>query len=287
MPRGRLLSLGLSCVAVILGAMLGIFWAQTHTRSHIVHAALYAQSWGTTQAAQSLQDSSGGMAQYGYAIKQASSLSADVQALVSWNTYLNSRCGWSMSSTLVDRLASGDWNGRQAGSPTITPQQLASAISNLINSVLGTMTASQQLAMFSQNMSVLTPKGALGLNNDYMWSKYVSATQNSDGTWTVTVSASAFLARKSFFQSYAPGMVTSSTNFYPGEALMIVLSLATGDRGFNDAHESRVRTMVQDLTGVDMSNQSLYGNSGYFARRPLSTFLTDSTLGQFFSNLGF
>jgi hypothetical protein len=36
-----------------------------------------------------------------------------------------------------------------------------------------------------------------------------------------------------------------------------------------------------------MTEQNLYGQTGYLIRRPVTTFLTDSAIGQFFSNLGF
>jgi hypothetical protein len=248
-----------------------------------VYAALSAT---TFNAAQSLLDTSGGMAQYGYAVQQATSLSANYQAIANWNTYISSRCGWSMSSTAYTRLATGDWNARGAGPPSITPQQLADAINHLINSVLSTMTASQQIALLRQNDTLSTPKGTMGLQAEIPIN-YISANQNADGTWTVAVSPNLFAKRKSFFQSHAPGMVSSSANFYPAETMLVTYSLAAGDRGFGDSYVSRAKTLISDFSGLDMTNAKLYGPSGYLNRRPLNIFFTDATLAQFFSDLGF
>jgi hypothetical protein len=272
----------------VLGSVLGIFWAQRHRTRQVVHAALYSS--GTFDAAKALQDTSGGMAQYGYAIQQATDFTTDFQAVSNWNTYIASRSSWSMSSTISSRLANADWNARQAGSPTITAQQLANAINHLINSVLGTMTASQQLSLLRQNMGVPTPKGLWSLvpdNPNYGGASYVSATQNPGGTWTVTISPDLFSRRKAFFQKYAPGMVSSPSNLYPAEAMLVTYSLVTDDKGYNDSTISSLKAWIGDATGVDMTNQQLYGPSGYFARRPLGLFFTDATLGQFFADLGF
>ncbi len=283
MTRRQVASLLTLTLAGAVAITLALLWPGRHPKMDVAHAALYQT---TFNASQSLQDSSGGMAQYGYAMQQATSLSADTQATANWNTYISSRCGWSMSSTAYTRLATGDWNARQAGPPSISPQQLANAVNHLINSVLSTMTATQQIALLRQNDTLSTPKGAMGLQAEIPIN-YISANQNADGTWTVTVSPDLFAKRKSFFQSYAPGMVSSSANFYPAETMLVTYSLAAGDRGFGDSYVSRAKTLIGDLSGLDMTNAKLYGPSGYLNRRPLDIFFTDATLGQFFSDLGF
>jgi hypothetical protein len=231
------------------------------------------------------------MAQYGYAIMQAASESADLQAVSNWNTYVASRCGWSMSSTISTRLANADWNARQAGPPTITPQQLTDAANHLISSVLSTMTASQQLSVIQQNCCVDAPKGRLGVIAEAsMEQPYVSVTQNADGTFSVTVAPGLFSnpsIGKAFFQNYVPGMVSPYTNFYPADAMLVTYTVASGDRGFDDAWASRMKTVLSDISGLDVTNGSLFGDSGYPDRPPLSTFLTDQTLAQYFSDLGF
>ncbi len=283
MTLRRLGSVVAFTLAGALAIAFALFWSQRNPKKQVVHAAL---SSTTFNAAQSLQDTSGGMAPYGYGMQQATSLSADTQAIANWNTYISSRCSWSMSATVYTRLANGDWNARQAGPPSISSQQLANAVNHLINSVLSTMTASQQISLFKQNDALTTPKGTMGLQAEIPIN-YISANQNADGTWTVTVSPDIFSVRKSFFQSYAPGMVTSSPNFYPAEAMLVTYSLAAGDRGFGDSYVSRAKTLISDLSGLDMTNAKLFGPSGYLNRRPLDVFFTDATLAQFFSDLGF
>jgi hypothetical protein len=280
--------LGLTAAAA-LGILAGIFWVQRNPTRHAVRAAIYSS--GSFDAAKSLQNSSGGMAQYGYAIQQATSASADLQAISNWNAYIASRSGWSMSSTMCSRLANADWNARQAGAPTITPQQLADAANHLIASTWGTMTASQQMSLILQNDYVGTPKGRLGVIADVgLEQPYVSVTQNPDGAFAVTVEPGLFSndsIGKAFFQSYAPGMVSSGTNLYPAEVMLVTYAVASGDRGFDDARTSRTKTIIGDVSGLDMTNNVLYGDSGYLDRRPLSTFLTDQTLAQYFTDLGF
>jgi hypothetical protein len=280
--------LGLT-VAAGLGILAGVFWAQRNSTRRAVRAALY--STGTFDAAKSLQDVSGGAAQYGYAMQQPTSESADLQAISNWNSYIASRSGWSMSSTICTRLANADWNARQAGPPTITPQQLANAANHLIASTWGTMTASQQLALIKQNCCVDAPKGRLGaVAEASMEQPYVSVTQNSDGTLALTIAPGLFSngsIGKAFFQTCAPGMVSNYTNFYPAEAMLVTYAVASGDRGFDDAWASRMKTVLSDISGLDVTSGSLYGDSGYLDRRPLSTFLTDQTLAHYFSDLGF
>lgn len=82
-------------------------------------------------------------------------------------------------------------------------------------------------------------------------------------------------------------MVSSSSNFYPGEAVMVMYSLATGDMGYDNSFITSATQLVGNATGVSMSGQLLYGDNGYMIRRPLHTFLTEANISQFFSNLGF
>lgn len=238
-----------------------------------------AQSGWVTQ---SLTTSTGGMAQYGAQELSSTSASSELQVVTNWNNYINARSGWSLSSTELNRLANADYNARQAGQPTITPQQLANAANLLINSTLSTMSASQQQALFNQNVQITVPNGQYGMNAP---DPNVSATQNSNGTWIVTVSANEFIQRKTFFQTYAPSMVSSSQNFYPGEAIMAVYSLAADDMGYDDNYISSASTMVRNASGSFVS--LLYGTNGYLSRRPLTTFLTTANVDQFFSNIGF
>lgn len=224
------------------------------------------------------------MAQYGIAELGSTSSSSDLQAMTNWNNYINARCGWSFSSSDLNRLATADYNARQSGSPTITPQQLANAITSIVNSTLSTMSASQQQALLIQNLSISVPNGTFALNAT---DPNVSATQNGNGMWTVSVNAAEFSGRKSFFKQYAPGMVSSPSNFYPGEALMVTYSLATGDMGYDNTFISSATQLVGNATGVNMSNQLLYGDNGYMIRRPLHTLLTEANISQFFSSLGF
>ncbi len=205
--------------------------------------------------------------------------------MTNWNNYINARCAWSLSSSDLSRLANADYNARHAGAPTITPQQLATAITSIVNSTLSTMSASQQQSLFNRYASIAVPNiGQFGLNTA---DQNVSVVQNGNGTWTATVSSAEFSGRKGFFQQYAPDMVSSSSNFYPGEAVMVMYSLATGDMGYDNSFITSATQLVGNATGVSMSGQLLYGDNGYMIRRPLHTFLTEANISQFFSNLGF
>jgi hypothetical protein len=245
-------------------------------------ARLLAQS--SDWVAEAIQSSSGGMAQYGAAELTASSASADLTAVTNWNTYINSRSAFSFSSSQLNSLATADYNARRAGQPTITAQQIATAATSIINSTLSTMSASQQAALFTQNIAVSVPNGKIYVNNP---DPNVTATESSSGTWTVTVSATEFSNRKTFFQTYAPGMVSTYANFYPGEAVMVTYSLATGDLGYDSSFIESAVQGVANATGVSMSSNLLYGTNGYLVRRPLSTFLTSTNINQFFTDLGF
>jgi len=280
----RKVTLFLAATVALLGATFaGLEWRQANINSRRVFAAT---SGGSVPSAQYLQAPSDGMAQYGASIQQSGSPSATLQALGDWNSYVVSRSEWGVGLTIVllDRLATADWNARQAGAPQITPQQLANATSNLVNAKLATMTGSQQQSLFEQMVSVVTPKGRLGLNPDY---SDASATPNGGGTWAATISADAFSRRKDFFKQYSPGMVSSSTNSYPGEAVLVFYSVAAGDIGFGGGYVTQVRNGISDLTGLNMTSEYLYGENGYLFRRPLSTFLSEQAMSQFFSELGF
>lgn len=82
-------------------------------------------------------------------------------------------------------------------------------------------------------------------------------------------------------------MVSSGTNFYPGEAVLIFYSLVAGDVGFGGVYPDLCRQSVQDMTAVDMTNNYLFGEQGYMYRRPLATFLTEQAMGNWFTALGF
>jgi hypothetical protein len=226
----------------------------------------------------------GGMAPYATAIQNSTSSSSTLTAVTNFNSYISGRCGWSLTSTNVSRLASADWSARSAGPPRITAQQLATAATALINNKLSTMTAAQQKALVINNASVHTPKGTLGLNPRVT---YASVVQNSDGTFTVTISPDAFAGRKLDFQSLASSMVSSGTNFYPAEGIVVTYSVASGDMGFGNDYVTAMRTRLGNLTGLNLSNSALYGDQGYMIRRPLQTFLTDAAVNQFFAALGF
>jgi hypothetical protein len=189
-----------------------------------------------------------------------------------------------LTATLLDRLATAEWSRHQSGMQTITPEQLANATATLINSKLAAMTAQEQQAMYEAMMSVITIKGKHGLNAEL---SYITATQGPDGKWTVAVNPLAFSERKLFYQQNSPGMVSSGTNFYPGEAVLVFYSLLAGDVGFGGVYPDLCRHSVQDMTAVDMTNNYLFGEQGYLYRRPLSTFLTEQAVGNWFSALGF
>ncbi len=237
-------------------------------------------SWS---ASQSFQATDGGMAQYGTRLQQSTSYSATMQALTDWNSYIESRCEWSMSSSLLTRIGSADWNDRQSGSPRITAEQLADASARLINSKLATMTAAQQTELGRRIRGEVTPKGALGINQ---YAPYVSAAQQADGRWVFDVSPLAFTSRKAVFSQLAPGMMSSGDRFYPGEAMMVLYSLASGDMGFGLDYQATVKKALGDLTGLDMTNRSLYGENGYFFRRPFNSFATEQAMSELLSELG-
>ena len=243
-------------------------------------------SGGDFPAAQYLQEPDGGMAQYGTSLQQSTSLSNTLQSLSNWNAYIvpRSENGLALSSTLLNRLAAADWNARQGGAPQITASQIASAANQLIANKLATMTAAQQQALFNSMISVSTPKGLFSLNQD---NSYVSASQNPNGTWNVTISSAAFADRKAQFAQLAPGMVSSSTNFYPGEVIIVLYSVASSDMGYGTDFLTSTRQTVRDLTGLDLTSTFLFGEHGFFCRRPMATFLTAASMSQFFSSLGF
>ncbi|MFQ5723413.1 MAG: hypothetical protein ACE5G6_02885 [Terriglobia bacterium] len=273
----------LAAIAICVAAGSFLLFYPNRDKERFGDSSVLAAT-SSSSAAQYFQATEGGMAQYGYALQQSTSPSQTLQALAEWNTYVSVRSEWLMSSTLVQRLAVADWNARQAGAPTITPEQLATAATNLINAKLSTMTAEQQLAGFKAMMVVDTPKGSYGPNADY---EHVSGTQNPDGTWRVTVSPQAFSERKTDFAQLAPGMVSSSTNFYPGEAVLVLYSVAADDPGFGGQYVAILKDWLERMTGLDMSNRVLYGENGFAARRPLTTFLTEESMSQLFSELGF
>lgn len=234
---------------------------------------------------QELQNNSGGgMAQYGAAELSSTSSSSDLQALTNWNNYVNARSGWSLSSADLSRLANADYTARHAGSPTITAQQLTNAAVSIVNATLSTMSASQQQTVFNQYFSIATPNGQLILNAE---DPNISATQNSGGAVSISASSAEYSGRKSFFQTYAPAMVSSSSNFYPGEAVMVTYTLATGDLGYDNSYITTETQQIANLTGASMSGKLLFGDNGYMIRRPIHTFLSESNISQFFSNLGF
>jgi hypothetical protein len=229
------------------------------------------------------QSQQGGMGPYISAISGATTAAQNLQAVSDLNTYMRSRSNWSMSSDLVTRLANADWQARQAGPPRITPTQAAAAATSLINSVLGSMTAAEQQSMLAANAGEQTPKVHLGFNANV---PNVSAVQGADGKWVVTVAPEAFSRRKAALRSLGAAM-TDSSNFYPSEVLVTAYSLASGDMGFGNDFLDRMRKGLTDLTGLDMTNRVLFGDSGYLVRRPLQRFLTSVTLNTYFSALGF
>lgn len=235
--------------------------------------------------AQQIRSSDGGMASYGSGIEGATSLPATQQAVSRWSSYTHARSAWGFSTTSVSRLANADWHARQAGPPAITAQQMAGAVNHLIATKLGAMTAQQQLALYSQMMFEETPKGRIYSPNSGTYD--VTAVTNANGTYTVTVSPAAFSKRKGFFQQKAPGMVSSYSSFYPAEASIVFYSLASGDQGYGNDYLNKIKKKIGDVTGLDMTNRSLFGDNGYLARRPLSVFCDQAGMDQFFTDLGF
>ena len=232
------------------------------------------------------------MAQYAAAEQNASSESASVQAVRDWNAYIDGRAGWDLSASDVTTIGDADWNARQAGSPTIAAQQIANAATQIINNTLSTMSASQQESTFEQYEYLTTPiaidppyvtQGTFAAN----WADpIVTATQNGSGTWTVSVSADEFSSLKSFFQQEAPGMMSAGSNFNPGEAMIVLYSAATCDRGYGNGFTSDMAGLYATSTGLTPGTLP-FGSSGYVCRRPVGTFLTESDLSQLFSDLGF
>src|SRR5262249_52102121 len=145
--------------------------------------------------------------------------------------------------------------------------------------------ATQQQALYTQMMFESTPKG--GVYSPNSGTHDVTATANADGTYTVTVSPAAFSKRKGFFQQKAPGMVSPYSNFYPGDASIVFYSLASGDQGLSNDFLNKMKKKIGDVTGLDMTNRSLFGDNGYLARRPLSVFCDEAGMDQLFADLGF
>lgn len=234
----------------------------------------------------------GGMAQYAESEQTSTSLSSTQQAVTNWNNYVSERTGWYFSSSEVTTIADADWNARQAGSPAVNASQLATAANQLIANTLAQMNASQQDSLFSQYAFVSTPNGgdptvaSAGVSYTNWPDPDVSVTQNSNGTWTVTVSPDEFSSLKSFFQQYAPGMMSSGSDFYPGEAMIVFYSAATADRGYGGSFTSDMSQIYAAMTGLSPGSYP-FGGSGYISRRPLSTFLTQTNISQLFSSLGF
>lgn len=224
------------------------------------------------------------MAQYGLTLQNSTSEKATLQALSDWNSYIKGRCNWMMSTAMLNRLATADWEARHAGPPMITAEKLANASNHLIRNQLASMTAAQQQALVLQMFKASTPKGTLGLNPNY---EYATGSRNPDGTFTLIVQLGAFSDMKTNMGSMAPGIFSTSTNFYPGEAMMVAYSVATWDMGYGDSYVTRVKQRLADLTGLNMADKSLYGQEGYLIRRPITTFLTEAAISQFFADLGF
>jgi hypothetical protein len=232
------------------------------------------------------------MAQYAASEQNSTSLSETQQAVSNWNSYVGSRADWYFSSGDVTTIADADWNARQSGPPAITASQIASAANQLIANTLASMSESQQESLFQQYAYVNTPNGGdpqMGLSGSAYtnWpDPDVSATQNPNGTWSVTVSANEFSSLKSFFQQYAPGTMSSGSNFYPGEAMIVFYSAATCDLGYGGAFTSNMAQAFGADTGLYPGNYP-FGVSGYICKRPINTFLTENNLSQMLSSLGF
>jgi hypothetical protein len=146
------------------------------------------------------------------------------------------------------------------------------------------MSGSQQQSLYAQYAAITVPNGYFAPNAT---DPNITATQNQYGTWTVSVSPNEFSDLKAFFQQNAPGMMSSGSNFYPAEAVMVAYAAATGDRGYDTAYVNSMKSMIGATTGVDMTNQVLFGDHGYMVRRPMVFFFTESNLNQFFTSLGF
>ena len=259
---------------------------RAHSRTKVSpdSQVVYASGGGSFNPQAMIAEPNGGVAQYGIAMMNSTSAAATLAAIQNFNAYAAGRSGWSLSSANVNRLATADWNARAAGNPAITAQQIATAATALINNQLATMTAAQQQSMIISNLSISTPSGRLGLNPGY---PYVSEIQNPNGTFTFTVTADAFSVSKADFQQLAPTMISAGSNFYPAEAVLVGYSVASWDMGFGNDFIAAVQNRLGNLTGLNLTNQPLYGPQGYMIRRPLTTFLTDQAMSQFFTSLGF
>jgi hypothetical protein len=271
-------------LTVAVAALTSFFLLSRLVRPKTVKAI----SGGGFNPAVALEDntggSTGGMAQYAVAEEDSASQTASVQAVSNWNGYLDGRTGWDFSSSDVTTIGDADWNARQAGSPTITSQQIAGAVTQIINSTLATMSASQQQGMFDEYTSVSTPLAGTFVPN---WADpYVSVTQNTNGAFSVSVSANQFSSLKSFFQQYAPGMMSSGPDFYPGEAMIVVYTAATCDRGYGSNFTSEMGNLYSEATGLAHGSYA-FGDTGYVCKRPLNDFLSESNVSQLFSDLGF
>lgn len=263
----------------ILAALL-IRAIQPHNKKIIVGA----QSRPSPQLVASINSSNGGIARYGASFMNARSQQDTISAVSNWTTYTQTRMQWSLPSESATRLANADWRVRQSGQPQITAQQLANAANHLIAVKLASMSAAQQQALIQRLTLEVTPKGTYRPNS---YDSYTTATQNPDGTITVTISPDAFSARKAIYSQYAPQMVTASANFYPAEAQIVAFSIAAGDVGYDSGLLANIQKKIGDMTGLDMSTRTLFGDNGYLARRPLSIFLDQAGLDQFYSDLGF
>jgi hypothetical protein len=190
------------------------------------------------------------------------------------------------SSTPITRLANADWNARQAGAPTITSQQLANASNHLIANAMNGMTRAQQEEAWQKIRMIQTPKGNLSLNFKY---PFVNVTLGGDGKWHLIVSPDAFTHRKQDFANLPPGMLdaSSATTFYPADAMLILYSVATGDMGYGGEFISNARQRLASMTGLDMTNKYLFGETGFLVRRPCTTYLTEAAMSQFFADLNF
>ncbi len=81
-------------------------------------------------------------------------------------------------------------------------------------------------------------------------------------------------------------MVSSGSNFYPGEAMLVFYSAATGDLGYGGSFTTNMSQIYGAMTGLYPGTYP-FGDGGYTCKRPLNAFLTEANLGQLFSSLGF
>jgi hypothetical protein len=148
------------------------------------------------------------------------------------------------------------------------------------------MTRGQQEEAWQKIRMIQTPKGNLSLNFKY---PFVNVTLGGDGKWHLIVSPDAFTHRKQDFANLAPGMLdaSSATTFYPADAMLILYSVATGDMGYGGEFISNARQRLASMTGLDMTNKYLFGETGFLVRRPCTTYLTEAAMSQFFADLNF